>query len=40
MKRLACMKDAPDENRIISIQTSHVEKFAELPVSDRGSSRR
>ena len=31
------MKDTPDENRIISIRTSRVEKFAELSVSDRGS---
>jgi signal transduction histidine kinase len=30
------MKDTPDENRIISIQTSRVERFAELSVSDRG----
>jgi signal transduction histidine kinase len=30
------MKDMPDENRIISIRTSRVEKFAELSVSDRG----
>ena len=30
------MKDAPDENRIISIRTSRVETFAELSVSDRG----
>ena len=31
------MKDTPTENRIISIRTSHVEEFAELSVSDRGS---
>jgi C4-dicarboxylate-specific signal transduction histidine kinase len=31
------MKDTPTENRIISIQTSRVEEFAELFVSDRGS---
>ena len=31
------MKDAPSENRIISIQTSRVENFAQLSVSDRGS---
>ena len=31
------MKDTPDENRIISIRTLRVEKFAELSVSDRGS---
>ena len=30
------MKDTPPENRIISIRTSRVEKFAELSVSDRG----
>jgi len=30
------MKDTPTENRIISIRTSRVEKFAELAVSDRG----
>jgi len=30
------MKDTPDENRIISIRTSRVEKSAELSVSDRG----
>src|SRR6267378_1951936 len=30
------MKDAPTENRIISIRASCVEKFAELSVSDRG----
>ena len=30
------MKDAPSENRIISIRTSRVENFAELSVSDRG----
>ena len=30
------MKDTPDENRIIFIRTSRVEKFAELSVSDRG----
>jgi signal transduction histidine kinase len=31
------MKDAPTENRIISIRTSDVENFAQLSVSDRGS---
>jgi signal transduction histidine kinase len=31
------MKDAPSENRIISIRTSRVEHFAQLTVSDRGS---
>jgi signal transduction histidine kinase len=30
------MKDTPSENRVISIQTSRVEKFAELSVSDCG----
>ena len=30
------MKDNPAENRVISIQTSRVEEFAELSVSDRG----
>ena len=30
------MKDTPAENRIIRIQTSRVEEFAELSVSDRG----
>jgi signal transduction histidine kinase len=30
------MKDTPSENRIISIRTSRVEKFAELSVSDLG----
>ena len=30
------MKDTPSENRIISIRTSRVDKFAELSVSDRG----
>ena len=30
------MKDTPNEDRIISIRTSRVEKFAELSVSDRG----
>jgi signal transduction histidine kinase len=30
------MKDTPGENRIISIRTSRVEKFAELSVLDRG----
>jgi signal transduction histidine kinase len=30
------MRDTPSENRIISIRTSRVEKFAELSVSDRG----
>ena len=30
------MKDTPSENRIISVRTSRVEKFAELSVSDLG----
>ncbi|PSO21473.1 ATPase [Bradyrhizobium sp. MOS003] len=30
------MKEIPTENRIISIRTARVEKFAELSVSDRG----
>jgi signal transduction histidine kinase len=30
------MKDTPTENRVISIRTSRVEKFAELSVSDCG----
>ena len=30
------MTDTPAENRIIRIQTSRVEEFAELSVSDRG----
>ena len=30
------MKDTPAANRIISVRTSHVGKFAELSVSDRG----
>jgi signal transduction histidine kinase len=30
------MKNAPSENRIISIRTSRADKFAELSVSDRG----
>jgi signal transduction histidine kinase len=30
------MKDAPSENRTISIRTSRVENFAQLSVSDRG----
>src|SRR5467141_1692498 len=30
------MKDAPTENRIISIRTSRIEQFAELSVSDLG----
>ncbi len=30
------MKDTPSENRIVSIRTACVEKFAQLSVSDRG----
>ena len=30
------MKDTPGENRIVSIRTTRVEKFAQLSVSDRG----
>ena len=30
------MKDTPTENRVISIRTSRIEKFAQLSVSDRG----
>ena len=30
------MKDTPTENRVISIRTARVDKFAELSVSDRG----
>jgi C4-dicarboxylate-specific signal transduction histidine kinase len=30
------MRDAPSEERIVTIRTSRVEKFAELSVSDRG----
>ena len=30
------MKDTPTENRVISIRTARVEKFAELSVSDCG----
>ena len=36
MNGVEAMKDTPSENRIISIRTSRVEKFAELSVSDRG----
>jgi signal transduction histidine kinase len=36
MNGIEAMKDTPSENRIISIRTSRVEKFAELSVSDRG----
>jgi signal transduction histidine kinase len=31
------MTDTPDENRIIRIRTSRIDRFAELSVSDRGS---
>ena len=34
---IEAMKDTPAENRMISIRTARVEKFAELSVSDRGS---
>jgi signal transduction histidine kinase len=34
---IEAMKDTAVENRIISIRTARVEKFAELTVSDRGS---
>jgi len=37
MNGIDAMKDTPIENRIISIRTSRVEKFAQLSVSDRGS---
>jgi C4-dicarboxylate-specific signal transduction histidine kinase len=37
MNGIEAMKNTPSENRIISIRTSRVEKFAELSVSDRGS---
>jgi signal transduction histidine kinase len=30
------MSDMPTENRVISLRTSHVEKFAELSISDCG----
>ena len=36
MNGIEAMKDTSTENRIISIRTSCVEKFAELSVSDRG----
>jgi signal transduction histidine kinase len=36
MNGIEAMKDTPSENRIISIRTSRVEKFAELSVSDCG----
>src|SRR5215217_6683098 len=36
MNGIDAMKDAPSENRIISIRTSRVENFAQLTVSDRG----
>ncbi len=36
MNGVDAMKDNPAENRVISIQTSRVEEFAELSVSDRG----
>ena len=37
MNGIDAMRDTPSENRIISIRTSRVEKFAQLSVSDRGS---
>ena len=36
MNGIDAMRDTPSENRIITIRTSRVEKFAELSVSDRG----
>lgn len=36
MNGIEAMKDAPSENRIISIRTSRIDKFSELSVSDRG----
>ena len=36
MNGIEAMKDTPAENRIVSIRTSRVEKFAELSLSDRG----
>ena len=36
MNGIEAMRDTPSENRIISIRTSRVEKFAQLSVSDRG----
>jgi len=36
MNGIEAMKDTPGEYRIISIQTSRAENFAELSVSDRG----
>jgi len=36
MNGIEAMKDTPPEHRSISIRSSHVEKFAELSVSDRG----
>ena len=36
MNGIDAMRDTLSENRIIAIRTSHVEKFAELSVSDRG----
>jgi signal transduction histidine kinase len=37
MNGIEAMRDTPSESRIISIQTSRVENFAQLSVSDRGS---
>jgi signal transduction histidine kinase len=36
MNGIDAIKDAPTENRFISIRTSRVENFAQLTVSDRG----
>jgi signal transduction histidine kinase len=36
MNGIEAMKDTPEEYRSISVETSRVEKFAELSVSDRG----
>jgi signal transduction histidine kinase len=30
------VRDTPNDNRIISVRTSHVDNFAQLSVSDRG----
>ena len=36
MNGIEAMKDSPDEYRSISVETSRVDKFAELSVADRG----
>ena len=36
MNGIDAMRDTPTKNRIISIQSSRAENFAELSVSDRG----